>query len=847
MARLTKLLGVSRREILDFSANINPYGLPDWFRTVVNSALDFVTDYPDPDSFVLRAAAAERYGCSHEEVVVGNGSSELLHHLPRVVKKKRAVIVAPTYVDYVASLKTVGITPMYVMLQEDHGFLMDWEALERALKGDDIVFLCTPNNPTGLTVQTQRLRETALANPSSLFVVDEAFADFVEGMESITSDRPENVIVLLSLTKAFAIPGLRIGLAVGAPDLIRSLADSLPPWSVNSLAQTIGAIALRDSDYIAKSRSFVRQQRDYLQKELASIPALTVYPSTANFLLVKINRRALDARELARRLLRNRIAIRVCDDFAGLDARFFRVAVRVHEENIQLCEAIREALGAPVKRKSARVPPALMFQGTSSNAGKSLMVAAFCRILLQDGYKVAPFKAQNMSLNSFVTSTGGEIGRAQALQAQACRLDPDVRMNPVLLKPTSDVGTQVIVYGKPMANMEVQECIRYKPEAFEVVKRAYDSLSKDFDVMILEGAGSPAEINLRRHDIVNMRMARHAEAKVLIVGDIDKGGVFASFIGTMNVLEAWERAMVAGFVINRFRGDKSLLEPALDYTTLYTGRPILGIVPFLENLGLPDEDSVSFKEGIYAHEAENEQHIELAVIDLPHISNFTDFDAFRYEPDVKLKIIRSLDDLNRPDAVILPGSKNTLGDLHYLSEKGIHTRIRALAQQGIEIVGICGGYQMLGVEIADPHGIESGMKSFAGLNLLNVATVLAAEKTLRRVSGTHIESNLTICGYEIHHGQTLHAEEKPVVRLLDGRVDGTSSPDGRIWGTYVHGIFDADGFRRWFIDKLRKRRGLEPVGQICHRHDIENALDRLAEAVRDSMDIARIYHIIGLA
>ncbi len=456
-----------------------------------------------------------------------------------------------------------------------------------------------------------------------------------------------------------------------------------------------------------------------------------------------------------------------------------------------------------------------MFQGTSSNAGKSVLTAALGRILLQDGYRVAPFKAQNMSLNSFVTRTGGEMGRAQVLQAQACRLEPDVRMNPILLKPNSDTGSQVIVCGKPVANMDVMEYVRYKPTAFHAVKEAYDALAAEHDVMVLEGAGSPAEVNLKHHDIVNMQMAQYTHASVLVVGDIDRGGVFASFVGTMEVLSEWERALIAGFVVNRFRGQKDLLAEALDYTVRHTGKPVLGVVPYLPNHGLPEEDSVTFKAGRFDDRLCAEESVEIAIIDLPHISNFTDFDALRIEPDVRVTIARTPEDLNHPDAVILPGSKNVIGDMQYVRDSGLADKIRQAHQSGkTEVIGICGGFQMIGARIADPHKLESDGKTIQGLGFLNVTTILAPEKTLTRMTGQHLDSGHSVAGYEIHHGQSDSEDIDPVLKTDDGRWDGAKSPDGMIWGTYAHGIFDEDTFRRWFIDRLRVRRGFSAVGTV---------------------------------
>jgi cobyric acid synthase CobQ len=439
------------------------------------------------------------------------------------------------------------------------------------------------------------------------------------------------------------------------------------------------------------------------------------------------------------------------------------------------------------------------------------------------------------------------MGRAQVVQAQACRLEPDVRMNPVLLKPNSDTGCQVIVRGKSVGNMRVGEYVDYKPRALAAAQESYDSLAAEFDAIVLEGAGSPGEVNLKSHDIVNMRMAAYAAAPVLVVGDIDRGGVFASFVGTMEVLAAWERQRIAGWLVNRFRGDASLLGPALDYMLERTGRPVLGVVPYLADLGLPQEDSVEFKSGALDQAASNGAAVEIAVIDLPHISNFTDFDAFRSEADVRLRIVRSAAELGRPDAVIIPGSKNTLGDLEYLGHSGLAARIAALAREGTaEIVGICGGLQMLGREIRDPLGIESAAETARGLGLLAATTVLAAEKTLVRTTARHATAQLEVSGYEIHHGETAYDGCTPLLVRADGRVVGIADAGQRIWGTYLHGVFDADAFRRWFVDRLRVRRGLAAVGTVTGRYDIEPALDRLAQVVRASVRIDEIYRLMGV-
>jgi cobyric acid synthase CobQ/L-threonine-O-3-phosphate decarboxylase len=845
--KLALSAGRPPEELLDFSANINPLGPPDWFRSLISSRLSSLVHYPDPDSSSLKALISDHYGVKEEDVLVGNGSTEIIHSLPRALPIDRALIPVPSYSDYVNAVELAGKLVEKIFLKEEEAFQLDFSLLNRKISSGQLVFIGQPNNPTGLLVDPVALRTLALKHPSTLFVIDEAFFDFTEEAESLIGNRPSNVIVLRSFTKFYAIPGLRLGFAIAEPNLIQKIKKSMPLWSVNALAQAVGEHAIQDHAYAVRTTAFVRQQREFLLDEMQSIPGLTVFSGQANFLLVRLDRQDVDGPALARQMLSSAIAIRVCDNFDGLDKRFFRIAVRSEEENLKLLRSLRKALNVSLpSRMDHQKTPAVMFQGTSSNAGKSILAAALCRILLQDGYRVAPFKAQNMSLNSFVTREGGEMGRAQAVQAQACRIDPDVRMNPILLKPNDDTGAQVILLGKPAGNMNVNQYIQYKPVAFEEAKKAYDGLAKEFDVIVLEGAGSPAEVNLKDHDIVNMKMARYAEAPVLLVGDIDRGGVFASFVGTMEVLSEWERKQIAGCVINRFRGKEDLLGPAIEYTRHHTGLPCLGIVPYLHDLGLPEEDSVEFKSGALDGPF-RENGIEIAVIDLPHISNFTDFDSLRIEPDVFLRIVRSTNDLNQPDAILLPGSKNVIGDLEYLRQSGLDRKIFDLSDKGsTEVVGLCGGFQMLGQSVDDPYGIESAKKTIHGLGLMPISTVMAQQKTLVRTEGTHLPSRLKVRGYEIHHGQTEGTPLIPLVVREDGQIIGAEVRKGNVWGTYLHGIFDADEFRRWFIDRLRVRRNLTAMGKVCAIYDLEPAYERLAEVVRRSLKMDEIYRVMGL-
>lgn len=834
----SRLLNCEPKDVLDFSANINPLGPPAWLRSVVATNLSDVAHYPAPRAENLRSMAASRFGFSASCVTAGNGSSELLYALARVGYNqglRRTLLPAPCYADYARAGLAAGLTAETLMLHPDVGFALDWDELSARLDESALVILGQPSNPAGTLLDPAQMVDCAARHPASLFVVDEAFADFVPDLARLACAAP-NIFVLHSLTKFYAVPGLRLGLGYGSEEVISAVDALLPDWTVNSLAQAVGEAALQDKDYAQRSVEAVSTLRTELQENLAQLE-ISVFPGQANYLLCQSQNP--DGLELKKRLFARRILIRSCADYAGLDGTYFRVAVRSQTENALLLEALAGVLDRPRKRAAIRrQTPAIMFQGLSSNAGKSVLTAALCRIFLQDGLTVMPFKAQNMSLNSFVTRDGKEMGRAQVLQAQACRMEPDVRMNPVLLKPNSDTGSQVIVLGRPVGNMDVMGYIHEKPRMFEIIKRAYDDLSSSAQVMVLEGAGSPAEVNLKAHDVVNMAMARYAGARVLLAGDIDRGGVFASFVGTMEVMEEWERALVAGFVINRFRGRQDLLQNAIEYVQHYTGVETLGVVPYMPNLGLPEEDSVSFKE---LRPVAKDAPLRIVAVDLPHISNFTDLDALRLEPDVDLHVARRPEDLDDADAVILPGSRNVFADLDYLWERGLAHPIVAAPV----VVGICGGLQMLGTDITDPEQVESGGRQARPLGMLSLATEMAPAKVLRQTCATFAPWNAAVRGYEIHHGRTT-GQAQPIVLGEDGEVLGWGRDDLSVWGTYLHGVFDNDAFRRKFLDDLRVRKGLKALGAVQAVYDVEAALDHLAAVVRQSLDMHRIYKMIGL-
>ncbi len=486
---------------------------------------------------------------------------------------------------------------------------------------------------------------------------------------------------------------------------------------------------------------------------------------------------------------------------------------------------------------------AIMIQGTSSNSGKSIITAGLCRILFEDGYKVAPFKSQNMALNSFVTEDFLEMGRAQVVQAYACKLKPDARMNPILLKPNTDTGSQVIVNGKPIGNMNFYEYSSIKKDLKKVIKNAYDSLADDYDVIVIEGAGSPAEINLKDKDIVNMHTAKMASAPVIIVGDIDRGGVFASFVGTIELMEDSEKDIIKGFIINKFRGDISLLKSGIYMLEKRTGKKVFGVIPMIKDFKLPDEDSVEFKKRVGKGGYDKNKDINIALIDLPHISNFTDFDPFDYESGVNLYIVDDPADLKNADIIIIPGSKSVISDALYIKEKGFFKEIKNISEKKT-IIGICGGYQILGNTISDPDSIESSQKKIEGTGLLNIETTLDKEKNLKQVSAKCIDNNTSVTGYEIHHGNTISKESKFIIGD-DNKELGCINKNKNIWGTYIHGIFDNNDFRRDILNKIRLKKKLKPAYKTKN-YNIDLELSKLAVILRNSLDIKSIYKIIGL-
>lgn len=540
---------------------------------------------------------------------------------------------------------------------------------------------------------------------------------------------------------------------------------------------------------------------------------------------------------------------------------------------------------------------AIMVQGTGSNVGKSIIACALCRIFYEDGIRVAPFKSQNMSLNSYVTLDGKEMGRAQVAQAYASGLHPAVEMNPILLKPAGENGSQVIAMGRPVRHMKASEYFENKESMLGIAMEAYATLEKQFDVIVIEGAGSPAEINLKDNDIVNMKMAEIANAPVILVVDIERGGAFAWVVGTLELLDSAERNRVFGVIINKFRGDLEILKPGIRMLEEKINKPVLGVIPYFNDIKIEDEDSVCLETmgsgGDSYGEIPESECLSIAVIRLPSISNFTDFDILRHERGVRLGFVETASSFGTPDLVIIPGTKNTIGDLTFIEVNGIAARILDLAKKGSMIIGICGGYQMLGKEIKDPQNTESSSSHIKGLGLLDVVTTFSPEKMTYQVKA-RLSDNLIGCfhgaacqtaervesgrdtngtissyevtGYEIHMGETELLEGTlPFSRIIErsGRViqsgksdkgedtgldDGAVSRDGNVMGTYLHGIFDNDVFRLGIINTLRQKRDLSLLSQgelkVAHSEKERN-YKRLAGLIRKHLDMDLVYTLIG--
>lgn len=491
----------------------------------------------------------------------------------------------------------------------------------------------------------------------------------------------------------------------------------------------------------------------------------------------------------------------------------------------------------------------IMVQGTASSVGKSVICTALCRIFTQDGYNVNPFKSQNMSLNSYITAEGHEMGRAQVMQAEAAKKAPNSKMNPILLKPTSDRKSQVIINGKVFKNMDAVEYFAFRPQLKQQIKDIYNELLSGSDIVVIEGAGSPAEINLKKDDLVNMGMSKAADAPVILVGDIDRGGVFASLAGTMLLLDDDEKKRIKGVIINKFRGSMEILESGLKMLEDIIKVPVLGVVPYFK-LNIEDEDSVS---EWLCDSGKRDEALDIAIIGLPYMSNHTDFNSLKLHNDVSLRFVKKTKDLGKPDLIVLPGTKNTIHDLKWIYESGLAKSIKERHKSGCIIFGICGGFQMLGSKVHDPYNVESHESLCEGLGLLNIETVFAKEKTTTLSRGTDNIFNRRVKGYEIHMGNTEKSDNaRPFISIESKNAAGKAIQDGAVnddltvFGTYLHGIFDSSEFTNCFLNSIRIKKDILPIeNNVQDYWDFkEDQYNKLADIVRNSLDMGKIYDIV---
>ncbi|OGV59685.1 MAG: cobyric acid synthase CobQ [Lentisphaerae bacterium GWF2_50_93] len=868
--------------IADFSVNINPAGSPlQASRMLMSADQKTISDYPDIYADNAASALAEAHCLPASSTIVGNGSTELFSLVIQSLKPAKIAWISPCYSGYSEICSAHGIEG------EACGFSKPGNNFKISIghlsnSDADMFFLCTPNNPTGAVIDKGEILAFASKHPNKFLVVDESFMDFLpSGRKSLFTEKlPDNVIAVKSLTKFFSLAGIRIGMLYASTRTLAKIAKARLPWSVNGFAQKIIPLLYSDQKHIEDSRKLVCGLRKGFSADLAKISGLKVYPSHANFLLCEIRRPKMDADKLQAELLKRGILIRSCSKWNGLGPNFFRLAVLDRDSNNSLISAMNSIFNSKISKspnlKISKSP--IMVVGTGSGSGKSLLVSALCRYFVRKGLRVAPFKAQNMSLNSFVTKEGGEMGRAQVVQAKAAKIEPHTDMNPVLLKPTGDAGSQLIVNGKATCNVTAKSYYEEKCELRKDAFKAFDRLAAKFDLIILEGAGSPAEINLQDKDFVNMAMAEHAKAKTILVADIDKGGVFASIYGTIMLIPPAQRKFIAGVVINKFRGDVSLLKPGIDEIEKLTGVPVLGVLPYIKDLRIEEEDSLGLEDRKQRsvircqrsvgkkEEAEirgqntdrrPQTTLDLAVVRLPRISNYTDFLTFETLDKIHVRYVERPDDLGSPDIIFIPGSKNTCSDMQFLRESGFEIKIKEARKSGIPVFGICGGYQMLGEKISDPHRVEGGAPSIKGLGLLPVETVLEKMKELSQVSGQvkmplpFANSGTPFTGYEIHMGRTSPLKpgtSNPFVLRITRKlgkefsgVDGTVSGDGLVFGTYIHGIFDMQEMRDSLIIWLCSRKGIDASKIILGgSHDPEPVFEKLADMVGKHLDLSQL-------
>ena len=836
--------GIAEQHWLDLSTGVNPNG---WLAPVVPQTI-WQALPQDEDELV--AAARAYYGGACLLAVAG--SQAAIQTLPRLFSPCGVAVLSPSYAEHAHAWQQAGHE---ILALNPAQILQASEAIK-------IVVIVNPNNPTGQLFSRAELLalHEKLAARGGTLIVDEAFMDATPEHSLLGDGSRAGLIVLRSTGKFFGLAGARVGFVFAQQNLLENLRELLGPWPISAPSRYVVTRALRDKKWQGTTREKLQLASTRL-RDLLEQHGLKVTGSTALFAWLQHGDAEKNHTQLAQQGVLTRLFLEPSSLRFGLprdEVQWVRLATALGSLNEHRAINCAPTIApAPSKKIAATV----MVQGTTSDAGKSTLVAALCRWLVRQGVSVAPFKPQNMALNSAVTTDGGEIGRAQAVQAMAANIAPHIDMNPVLLKPNSDTGAQVIIHGRAIGNMEALDYHAYKSTAFAAVMQSHGRLIKQYQAVVVEGAGSPAEINLREGDIANMGFAEAVDCPVILIADIDRGGVFAHLAGTLALLSESEQARVVGFVINRFRGDIALLQDGLDWLEARTGKPVLGVLPYLHDLHLEAEDAVPLSSLSCGQRVETadarkgpvrggtaascQQHtpkLRVVVPVLPHISNHTDFDPLRLHPQIEFSFVPITEPIPPADLIILPGSKSVCNDLASLRRAGWEAQLQLHLRYGGKLIGICGGLQMLGQYVHDPLGIEGEAGSSAGMGLLELETTLDAEKQLRNVSGTLLLEDAPVLGYEIHAGISSGAAlNNPALQLEHG-ADGAISADGQILATYLHGLFESPEA----CSALLRWAGLREVQTPDYGARCEADLERLADAVESYLDTEKLRKLFEL-
>ena len=882
--------GSAEKNVIDFSANTSPLGMhPASVRAISSAALSssLSCEYPDSECKNLRSLLGKFWSFPETQIVCGNGASELIYMATFSFAHDCAVVFEPAFSEYESALKNVSNLGRKIRIEK----IFSVEEISCIPSETSVLFAASPSNPLGTLLSFAEISalEKKCESVGAVFVLDACFSQFSSEGESVVRKIIErknefpNLLVLNAFTKFYGMAGIRLGYALCFSEKISSLLkENAQPWSVNFIAQKCGEAVLKSelssTDFEKESwsdriRSLVKIEKEKFYNFFFE-NGIFFFRSEANFITFRFDFPAgtfsscssdSSVVEIASFCFKNKpqkLQLRSCSDFDSLGPSFHRIAIKSPSENAVLLSFLRSVMknensGNSTKSqeksseesKQKSRAKCVMIQGTMSSSGKSLVVAALCRIFMKDGFRVAPFKSQNMALNSGVTFDGKEMGRAQIMQAEAAGILPDVRMNPVLLKPNSDTGSQIIVNGIAVGSMNARDFFSFRKNLVPKIMESYESLSEENDIIVIEGAGSPAEINLKENDIVNMGLASLVDAPVIVVGDIDRGGVFASLYGTFSLVSENERNRIKGFLVNKFRGDVSLLENGLAMLEDLTDRKVLGVVPFMKNLRIDDEDSLSDSLSKKTDSKTEEKLIKISVVALPYMSNFTDLNNFARLPFVDVKFFDSIAEFDfDSDLLVIPGSKNSVKAMEFLNEAGLSEPIKSFALTK-PVVGICGGFQVLGELLDDSFGNEdSSAKKIAGLNLLPVKTTFTSSKTLVQVSSRlpklsgffDFLSGKKASGYEIHQGFTnFSANDSDPEKII-------IAASANVLGTYIHGFFDSREIVGSVLEKLAESKNVRLPDFSDFKSEKEKEFDRLEKTVRENIDLKKVYEILGI-